>query len=205
MSIICNLELEDLKRSNGCEPGMSGAKAVYVSLHEDVKSFPTLPLTRTSYANFAELNEGGIMLGTKDHSIEMKPGKNFIKFYSGKNLGELKYAMQGVSGGKSFQANLELVHPKTKSDILGFLGATMNRELVLLVELFNGDIHMLGDKDTGVEYGDSIEVTSGKAKSDQSGATINFVYDTPTAQIYLGDIEGLLAVEEGSMSPSSST
>jgi hypothetical protein len=34
----------------------------------------------------------------------------------------------------------------------------MNTELVILARLNNGDVHMLGDKDRGVEYGDSAEM-----------------------------------------------
>jgi hypothetical protein len=63
----------------------------------------------------------------------------------------------------------------------------MNSELVILARLNNGDIHLLGDKNRGVEYGDSAELSSGKSVTDNNGGTLNFVYDTPTAQIYVGN------------------
>ena len=62
-----------------------------------------------------------------------------------------------------------------------------------MCKLNNGAIHMLGDKDRGCEFGDSAEATSGKAIGDPTGATINFIYYTPTPQIYIGDIDGLLS------------
>ena len=63
----------------------------------------------------------------------------------------------------------------------------MNSELVILARLNNGDVHLLGDKNRGVEYGDNAELSSGKAATDNNGGTLNFVYDTPTVQIYTGN------------------
>ena len=51
---------------------------------------------------------------------------------------------------------------------------------------------MLGDADRGAEIGENVEATSGKAVTDNNGATFNFVYDTPTAQIYTGDMDSLI-------------
>jgi hypothetical protein len=97
-----------------------------------------------------------------------------------------KYTLQGPTGARSFKANLEVYHPGFKAKLLGLVSSTMNTELVILARLNNGDVHVLGDKDRGVEYGDSAELSSGKAVTDNNGGTLNFVYDTPTAQIYAG-------------------
>jgi hypothetical protein len=192
--LVCNLELEDLNKAGACENRASGVKTLYIALHDDVDLLPTLPNTRTHFEDFAVLSEGG---DGPNHLIKMKAGKRMFKFATTKDLGELKYTVQGTSGGKSFNANLEVVHAGMKEKILGFMASVMNRELILLAKLNNGDVHMLGDKDRGAEFGDTAEVTSGKAVSDQNGATINFTYDTPTAQIYKGDnIDSLLVAEE---------
>ena len=37
-----------------------------------------------------------------------------------------------------------------------------------------------------------MEASSGKAVTDNNGATLSFVYDTPTAQIYTGDMDSLI-------------
>ena len=51
---------------------------------------------------------------------------------------------------------------------------------------------MLGDADRGAEIGENVEATSGKAVTDNNGATISFVYDTPTSQIYCGTMDNLI-------------
>ena len=192
---VCNVEMQDLKKSGKCSNNSSGVKTMYYALREDVKTLPTIPKNKTSFDDFTILSEGGITAGTVEHSIEMKPGKCFFQFYTGKDLGELKYTSQGVSGAKSFNANLEVFHPGFKKEILGFMGATQNEELILLCKLNNGDTHLLGDIERGAEFGDTAEATSGKAVTDPNGATINFTYDTPTAQIYMGDMASLLQPE----------
>jgi hypothetical protein len=196
--LICKLELEDLKKSGSCANNSKGVKVIYYALLSDVSKMPTLPNVRNKFEDFCLLSEGGIALNGVDHSIQMKSGKNFFKFYCGRDLGELKYSVQGATGGKSLNANLEVMHPGLRKEILGFMASTMNEELIILCVLNNGDVHVLGDKMRGAEFGDSAEATSGKAIGDQIGLTINFTYDTPTAQIYIGDVDGLLADFSGS-------
>ena len=99
--LICNLELEDLNKSGKCANNSSGVKVIYYALREDVKEMPTLPNTRNKFEDFSVLSEGGVSVGLSLHSIKMLKGKRFFRFYCGKDLGELKYTIQGVSGGKS--------------------------------------------------------------------------------------------------------
>jgi hypothetical protein len=68
----------------------------------------------------------------------------------------------------------------------------MNSEVIILARLNNGDIHMLGDADRGAEIGENVEASSGKGVTDNNGATVAFVYDTPTAQIYVGAMDSLV-------------
>ena len=115
----------------------------------------------------------------------MKNTKRFYHIYCSRDLGELKYTLQGPTGARSMKATLEIYHPGFKPKLLGMVSSTMNSELIILVRLNNGDIHLLGDKNRGVEYGDNPELSSGKAVTDNNGGTLNFVFDTPTAQIYV--------------------
>jgi len=181
-NIICALAMEDLNKGAACGNNMSGTKNIYFALKDDVTTFPELPTTRDSFDDFAVL-EG---------SFVMAAGKRFYHLYCSRDLGELKYTTQGTFGGKSLKANLEIYHPGFKSKLLGFIASLMNSELAILVRLNNGDIHVLGDADRGAEMGENTEATSGKAVSDNNGATINFVYDTPTAQIYTGGIDSII-------------
>ena len=175
--LICSLEMEDLNMRNSCANNMSGVKNVYIAFKEDVATFPTLPSVRESYEDFAVL-EG---------SIAMRQNKRFYHIYCSRDLGELKYVLQGPTGARSLKATLEIYHPGFKAKLLGLVSSTMNSELVILARLNNADVHLLGDKNRGVEYGDSAELSSGKAVTDNNGGTLNFVYDTPTAQIYTGN------------------
>jgi hypothetical protein len=174
--LICSLEMEDLNMAASCANNMSGVKNVYIAFKQDVATFPQLPLTRTQYEDFAVL-EG---------DIAMKDDKRFYHIYCSRDLGELKYVLQGPTGARSMKATLEIYHPGFKSKLLGLVSSTMNSELVILARLNNGDVHLLGDKNRGVEYGDNAELSSGKAVTDNNGGTLNFVFDTPTAQIYTG-------------------
>jgi len=179
--LICSLELEDLNMQAGCANNMSGVKNVYIAFKTDIANFPKLPNVREHYDDFAVL-EG---------NLTMKSNKRFYHIYSSRDLGELKYVLQGPTGARSFKATLEIYHPGFKSKLLGLVSSTMNSELVILARMNNGDVHLLGDRNRGVEYGDSAELSSGKAVTDNNGGTLNFVYDTPTAQIYIGDIDSI--------------
>ncbi|MDL2308345.1 hypothetical protein LJC68_08975 [Bacteroidales bacterium OttesenSCG-928-B11] len=185
-NIICSLEMEDLNKGVNCGNNMSGVKSVYVALKDDVASIPSLPNLRNHFEDFAVLQGDIAMIGDK----------RFYHIYCNRDMGELKYATQGTFGGKSFRANLEIFHAGFKAKLLGFTAAVMNSELLILCKLNNGETHLLGDKDRGCEFGDSVELSSGKAITDNNGGTFNFVYDTPTAQIYTGTIDSITGVSD---------
>lgn len=187
--ITCSVSLENLTKDKDlCANNMSGVKAIYVAFKNDIATFPSLPSTRTTLENLVQL------VG----DITMKAGKRFFAIETKKNSAELIWKTQGESGNRSFNGNLELIHPSIKSKVLGFLAATSNQELVVLAKLKNGEVHMLGDEDNGAELVDENTATSGKAPTDANGATINISYDAPAPQLYIGDIEGLLSEDSGS-------
>ncbi len=181
-TITCNLSLEELSKSGDlCANNASGVKAIYMAMHTDVATFPTLPLARTEFADFAEL-EG---------SIVMVAGKLFKKIYVSKDMGELKYKPQGKTGSRSFRASLSIFHPGLKAKLLGMVASMMNSEFFIVVLLENGDVHVLGDKYRGAEFSEDTELTSGKEITSENGGNLGFIYDTPTAQIYKGDLDAL--------------
>ena len=180
--ITCNLSLEELtKTSDICANNASGVKAMYMAMHTDVATFPTLPSVRAEFADFAEL-EGNIV---------MVEGKLFKKIYVSKDMGELKYKPQGKTGSRSFRASLSIFHPGLKAKLLGMVASMMNSEFFVLVLLENGDVHVLGDKYRGAEFSEDTELTSGKEITSENGGNLGFIYDTPTAQIYTGDLDAL--------------
>lgn len=180
--ITCNLSLEELtKTSDICANNASGVKAMYMAMHTDVATFPTLPSVRAEFADFAEL-EGNIV---------MVEGKLFKKIYVSKDMGELKYKPQGKTGSRSLRASLSIFHPGLKAKLLGMVASMMNSEFFVLVLLENGDVHVLGDKYRGAEFSEDTELTSGKEITSENGGNLGFIYDTPTAQIYTGDLDAL--------------
>jgi len=196
MPVTCNITFEDLEMADGCTPNSAGIKVMGWALKSDIKSIPKIPDTRTDIKDFAEMTEGGVELNTKQNSIEMKSGKRFFKFYTSDELGELKYTIQGQPGGKGFKANLEVVHPGLKASLLGFMASTMNQEIVILVKLNNGEVHMIGDLDRGIVPSDGVEATSGKAMGDQTGATLQYSWNTNNACIYVGEYDGLFELND---------
>ena len=149
--ITCNLTLEELTNtSNMCANNTSGVKTIFIAMHPDIATFPSLPVARTAFEDFAEL-EGDIV---------MVQGKLFKKIYVSKDMGELKYKPQGKTGSRSFRASLSVFHPGLKAKLLGLVASMMNSEFFILALLENGDIHVLGDKYRGAEFSEDTELTS---------------------------------------------
>jgi hypothetical protein len=190
--VVCNVEGQDLVKSNKCVNKMSGVKIVYYAFKSDIEIIPSLPETKTTYDDFVILSEGGVTRNGKANSIKMKPGKRFFKYESEVDLGELTYPLQGPRGCRSMLATLETYKSGFLKDILGFMGAASNDELVMLPKMNNGNTHMMGDLERGAEMGDGTTATSGKALTDQNGGNLFFTWPTPCAQIYVGDIDSLL-------------
>ena len=181
MATTCNLTIESLAASDLCENNMSGVKVMYFIPKDDVTAINVQrPATLAGFEDFVTLGDSQLA----DNAIEVGTGKGFAKLFCAKDLGELKYAAQGTSlGGRSLKATLEVFHPKFKKKLLGFLSVAINLELLIVVKLNNGEYHLLGDIDRGATLADGVEATSGKAVTDDNGATLNFEYDTPFAQI----------------------
>lgn len=178
----CNLTIESLAGTDLCENNMSGVKVIYFIPKDDVESINVEKAsTLADFEDFVTLGDNSL----SEEAISVASGKGFAKMFCAKDLGELKYATQGsILGGRSLKATLEVFHPKFKKKLLGFLSVAMNLELIIVAKLNNGEYHLLGDLDRGAQLADGVEATSGKAVTDDNGATLNFEYDTPFAQIF---------------------
>ena len=188
MSANCPICLEDLNRPTVCENTKGGVvSTILIALKDDVDHWPSkqAPALRQGLADHIETVAGD--------NMTMKPGKRFFKIEIKKNSAELKYTLQGESGSRSLKASLQMYTPALRSNVLGFMAATANQEMVLLCQTANKDWHMLGDGDEGCEF-ESGEATSGKAGTDAHGADLTFYTDTAAPTIYKGDIDSLLEV-----------
>lgn len=186
--INCPSCLEDLNRPAVCEKSTGGMVTEFLyAKKDDVQTWPVKQAAslRTQLAEHIETIPGS--------NLVMKPGKRMFKMQIKKSSAELKYAMQGESGSRSFKTTLECFSPVVRSIILGFLAATANQELVIIAKTRTGDWHLLGDEDEGVEY-DSSESATGKAGSDPNGTTITFTTECAAPTIYKGDTSSLAVV-----------
>lgn len=180
--------MEDLNRPTVCESTRGGVvTTILVAIKDDVEHWPAklAPHLRNGLADHIETVPGD--------NMTMKSGKRFFKIEIKKGSGELKYTVQGESGSRSFKSTLQLYSPALRAQLLGFMAATANQELVILAQTANKDWHMLGDEFEGCEY-ESGEATSGKAGTDAHGADLTFYTDTAAPTIYKGDIDSLLEV-----------
>lgn len=188
MSEQCPICLEDLNRPTVCENTKGGVvSTILVALKDDVDHWPSkkAPILRNGLADHIETVAGD--------NMTMKTGKRFFKIEIKKKSAELKYTLQGESGSRSFKSSLQIYSPALRAQLLGFMAATANQELVILCQTANKDWHMLGDGDEGCEY-ESGEATSGKAGTDAHGADLTFYTDTAAPTIYKGDTASLTTI-----------
>lgn len=189
MSNICPDSFEDLMRPETCQKTVGGMVTEFLyGLKDDVSTWPekVLASLRDGLSSYVETSEGS--------NLVMASGKRLFRLQVKKGSAELKYTLQGESGARSFRATLECNIPGFRANILGFLAATANKELVILAKTRSGEWHLLGNADEGVEY-DTAEAMTGKAGTDPSGADVTFAIDTDAATVYNGDIDSLKTVD----------
>jgi len=176
---------EDLNRGAECGNSRAGIKAIMFGLKSDVKTFPSKKPaeTRTKLEDHVITTAG---------NLEMKPGKRMYKFESKRATAELKYTLEGESGGRSLKASLAAYYNQFGGNIHGFISTIKNKELVLLVKVGNNDWHLLGDEDEGVEI-ETFEAGTGKQTTDPIGADFLLsISGLEGATIYKGETEQLL-------------
>lgn len=178
----CTLTIESLANTEFCQNNMSGVKTMYFIPKNDVTAInAVLAGTKTTFTDYVQIGSQAM----EGKAFTVATNKGFAKLYCVKDMGELKYTVQGTGvGSRSLKAHLEVFHPNMKRKLLGFLGTMINQELIIIVVQNNGEIHLLGDLERGAEIADGVEATSGKSVTDQNGATLQFEWDTPMPQIF---------------------
>ncbi len=178
----CTLSIESLANTEFCQNNMSGVKTMYFIPKSDVTAInAVLATTKTTFTDYVQIGSQAM----EGKAFTVATGKGFAKLYCAKDLGEIKYAVQGAGvGSRSLKATLEVFNPGMKRKLLGFLGTMINQELIIVAVQNNGEIHLMGDLERGAEIADGVEATSGKAVTDQNGATLQFEWDTPMPQVF---------------------
>lgn len=176
MATNCNLLISDLRTPGRCERVTSGVRRLIYVPKDDVDAINAV--VTSSPQEFEEYVEIGSTAMTQK-LLTLKSGCECAEIYASKNLGELKYTTQGGNrGNRSLHVSIEVHHPGFRKKMLAFLGIAANMEFVLMVQLANGQWHLIGDMDRGAQLSDGAEATSGKASTDQNGATMTFEWDT---------------------------
>lgn len=177
----CSLTIADLGTPKFCENRKGGVHRLLFVPKMDVEAI------NATIASQPESFEDYVVVGSEamtEKAVTLKSGCEFAEIYNQRNLGELKVTVQGTTNGnRSFHVSLEVFHPGFRRKVLAFLGIAANLEFVLLAKLENGEWHMLGDLDRGAIISDGAEATSGKAATDQNGATLQFEYDCPMPRV----------------------
>lgn len=186
MSNNCSVQVQNLAESESCVNNMSGVTTIYFIPKDDITTINALrPSTMSTYADRVVIGSATM----EGKAVTCPTGKGFGKMFCADDLGELVYTLQGQKGSRSFKAELEVFHPTFKKEMLGFLAAHNNQELVIVCVLNNGTVHLLGTKQRGVSLADSTKATSGKAYTDANGLEAHFEWNTPAPQIFWDEFD----------------
>ena len=185
MQTDCNLTISDLQTPAFCERVTSGVRRLLFVPRGDIEAINAVIASQPEgFEDYVTVGSSAMV----QKAVTLHSGCEFAEIYASRGLGELKYTVQGsAAGNRSTHATIEIHHPGFRRRVLAFLAIAANMEFVLLVQLENGLWHLLGDTDRGATIADSAEATSGKAMTDQNGATLVFEYDCPMPRIMFDD------------------
>ena len=95
-------------------------------------------------------------------------------------------------GGMSHQYELNLFQNGITREMLGLMGATKNAKMGFVVVDSNGQMYLMGDKDTGAMRDKGDGATTGTARTDLRSGSIKFIYPVNNPRVYDGDFDSLL-------------
>ena len=176
MATSCKLNIEHLTRPQLCDDRRSGVRRLLLVPTVDVAAFNAVIAAHpAAFEDYVTVGSAAMT----EKAVELKPGCEFIEVAATRDLGELKYTVQGNRlGQRSLHTTLEIHHAGFRRKLPGFFSIAANLEWVLLVQTASGEWHLVGDPDRGAVLTDGAEATSGKAATDDNGATITFEADT---------------------------
>lgn len=189
------ITLQDINKNLPGGNNMGGTKQKFwIGFHADVLTWPNAP---DPAANLS-LEQNGAYTG----NLIMKEGKRLFSFYITDDTGELKMPFVGDIDGQSFEMDFSCFHPGLQKKILGFLNASKNDNLVLIVPDAEGQKYILGDSERPCVMNGGDGPNTGKATKDRKGTGMTFKYKTNSILVYGGTIPDTIPVESGSGSAS---
>jgi hypothetical protein len=173
-----DLEAIDKALENGSNMG-GIAQYIYIAYHADILTWPTEP---TAPANVTAL-------GKLTGEVICKAGKRFFPMYLTDDTGEFKIESVGEVDGKSFVMKLSVFHPGLHDKILGFMNATKNENLAIIVVDNEGQQFLMGSPLRPAIYNGSPDNNgTGKATADRRGMSFEFIFKCKNVYEYTGNI-----------------
>jgi hypothetical protein len=151
---------------------------IYFGLYEDVSSWPTEPDSP------ADLEENGVLTG----DLVMKAGKRMFAFYATDDTANMEINDVGEVDGMSQEVIINAFHPGLQKKILGFLNATKNENLVLVVEDCEGQRYLIGSEKIACKRIAGDGSGTGAARADRKGANLKFRWPTNNVYVYDGNL-----------------
>lgn len=173
------MDYSDIDKSltNGENLGGIG-QTIYFGLWSDVATWPTEPSSPADLAALAAL--------TGD--IAMSAGKRMFEFYSTEDVAELQLNPIGEEGGKGIDMVLNVFHPGLRTKLLGFMNATKNEDLVLIVKDNEGQMYLMGNALRSAKFTGGDGSGTGKSREGRRGLAFAFSFVAAGVYVYSGSV-----------------
>lgn len=176
------IELQDIDSDLGCGDNTGGIVKVAAFYHDSVESWPK---AKENPTNLAEA-------GTLEGDLVFKAGKKASLIILPQNKGSFAITEQGEMGGMSHQMELSIFQNGITPEMLGLMGVTKNAKMGFVVMDSNGQMYLMGDKDTGAMRDKGDGATTGTARTDLRSGSMKFIYPVNNPRVYSGDFDSLL-------------
>jgi hypothetical protein len=173
------MEFADISKNltDGKNLGGLGQK-VYFGLWGDVQTWPTEPSAPAS------LDEAGVL--TTD--IAMKTGTRMFELYTTEDAAKLDINSIGEEGGKGFELVLNVFAPGLAKQLLGFINAAKNEDLVLIAPDNNGQKYLLGNELRSAKFTGGDGSGTGTTTQGRRGIAMSFTFHAAELLTYEGAI-----------------
>jgi len=174
------MDLEQIDKTLANGSNMGGiAQYIFIAYHKDVLTWPTEPTAP------ATLAANGALTG----SVIMKTGKRFFDMYLTDDTGEFKIESVGEVDGKSYVMHLSIFHPGLQAKILGFVNATNNENLAIIVEDNEGQKFLMGSPLRPAIFNGSPDTNgTGKTTADRRGMSFEWIFKCKKVYQYTGTV-----------------
>lgn len=193
------MNLKDLNWQDGEDNTAGIQQNVYFAKLEDIATLPKPQVDDSTSSGELE------QLVTISSNIVMKANKTFKKLYCTLEEGGLASALQGNMDGKSFKNTLEIFHPGSKAEVLGFAQWAKNSSLIIIVPESDGQARILGHAGYPAKMTGGGADT-GKKTTDTKGVRFTFesVRKGP-APVFTGQIQLNIAGGSGAVDANSNS